>query len=60
MFETLAEAEFLADEFRTDYNANHPHSALGMMAPSRFAASWQRIGEQDRPVNPELSQGVDR
>lgn len=60
MFETLAEAKFLVDEFRTDYNASHPHSALGMMAPSRFAASWQQIGAQDRPVNPELSQGVDR
>ena len=60
VFETLAEAKFLATEFRGDYTENHPHSALGMMAPSRFAASWQRIGEKDRPVNPELSQGVDR
>lgn len=56
----LAEAKFLAAEFRADYNANHHHSALGMMSPSRFAASWQRIGEANVPVNPELSQGVDR
>ena len=56
----LAEAQFLAAEFRHHYNANHHHSALGMMSPSRFAASWQRIGEANGSVNPELSQGVDR
>ena len=59
-FATLAEAQVLAADYRDDYNANHPHSALGMMSPSRFAASWQRIGEPDRSVNPELSEGVDR
>ena len=59
-FSNLAEARFLAAEWREDYNNEHPHSALGMMAPSRFAASWQRIGEANRSVNPELSQGVDR
>jgi len=59
-FSTLTEAQVLADDYRTDYNANHPHSALAMMAPARFAASWQRIGEQNHPVNPELSAGVDR
>ncbi len=57
---TLAEARFLADQWREDYNANHPHSALGMMSPTRFAASWQRIEEANRSVNPELSEGVDR
>lgn len=59
-FSSLAEARFIAEEWRTDYNANHPHSALGMMSPSRFAASWQRIGETNGKVNPELSEGVDR
>ena len=59
-FSALAEAQFLAAEWREDYNANHHHSALGMMAPSRFAASWPRIGEATRTVNPELSEGVDR
>jgi len=59
-FSTLAEAQFLAADYRDDYNANHPHSALGMMSPSRFAASWQRIGEANGSVNPELSEGVDR
>lgn len=59
-FSSLAEAQVLAADYRLDYNANHPHSALGMMSPSRFAASWQRIGEANRSVNPELSEGVDR
>jgi putative transposase len=59
-FSSLAEAQTLAEDFRLDYNADHPHSALGMMSPSRFAASWQRIGEANRSVNPELLEGVDR
>lgn len=59
-FSTLAEAQTLAADYRDDYNTNHHHSALGMMAPSRFAASWQRIGNTNRSVNPELSQQVDR
>jgi len=59
-FSTLAEAQFLVADYRNEYNSNHPHSALGMMAPARFAASWQRIGEINRSVNPELSEGVDR
>jgi putative transposase len=31
---SLAEAQALAADWRTDYNANHPHSALGMMSPA--------------------------
>ncbi len=59
-FSTLAEAQLLAADYRHDYNTHHHHSALGMMAPTRFAASWQRIGATSRSINPELSQGVDR
>jgi len=59
-FSTLAEAQVLAADYRDEYNANHHHSALGMMAPARFAASWQRTGEANPTVNPELSHGVDR
>ena len=50
----------LAADWRSDYNANHPHSALGMMPPARFAASWQRIGNTNGSINPGLSHGVDR
>ncbi len=59
-FSSLVEAQVLTDDYRDEYNRNHPHSALGMMSPSRFAASWQRIGEANGSVNPELSEGVDR
>jgi len=60
VFTCLAEAQVLAADWRSDYNANHPHSALGMMSPARFAASWQRIGNTNVPINPGLSHGVDR
>jgi len=60
VFTCLDEARVLAADWRTDYNANHPHSALGMMSPARFAASWQRIGSTNVPVNPGLSLGVDQ
>ena len=59
-FATLAEARWLAADWQARYNNEHPHSALGMMPPSRFAASWQRIEEANGSINPELSQGVDR
>jgi len=59
-FSTLAEAQLLAADYRDDYNRNHPHSALGMMAPTRFAASWQQIGTTNQSINHELSQRVDR
>jgi putative transposase len=60
LFTSLAEAQVLASDWREDYNANHPHSALGMMSPARFAASWQRIEGTNGSVNPGLSSGVDR
>jgi len=59
-FSTLAEARFLAADWQAGYNHEHPHSALGMMSPTRFAASWQRIEGTNGSINPELSQGVDR
>jgi len=54
---TLAEAQLLLADWRIDYNSNRPHSALGMMAPDRFAASWRR---SDNPINQRLSSGMDR
>lgn len=59
-FTSLAEAKVLAADWRSDYNANHPHSALGMMSPARFAAGRQRIGNTNGSINPGLSHGVDR
>jgi len=39
-FETLLEAKVLAEDFRIDYNSYRPHSALGQLAPSKFAEQW--------------------
>jgi putative transposase len=70
VFSSLEEAKVLAEDWRTDHNANHPHSALGMVSPARFAASLRspsglaaRGGDQRRystQANPGLSLGVDR
>ena len=56
LFATLTEAQVLVEDWRGDYNERRPHSALGMMAPARFAASWRR---SDRQIK-RLSLGVDR
>ena len=56
LFATLTEAQVLVEDWRADYNERRPHSALGMMAPARFAASWRR---SDRQIK-RLSLGVDR
>ena len=39
-FSCLAEAQVLAADWQRDYDAEHPHSALGMTSPSRFAVTW--------------------
>jgi hypothetical protein len=37
----------------TDYDANHPHSALGMMSPARFAASRHESAKRlSQPPDP--------
>jgi len=36
-FLSLADARARAAEWRQDYNANHPHSSLGNLAPEEFA-----------------------
>lgn len=38
-FSCLAEAQVVIEDWRLDYNANRPHSALGMLAPAAYAAS---------------------
>jgi Integrase core domain len=57
LFSSLAEAQVLVEDWRIDYNSSRPHSALGMMAPARFAASWRQTDHQQ--IN-RLSSGVDR
>jgi transposase InsO family protein len=40
IFETLLEAQMLAEDFRMDYNTYRPHSSLGYLAPVKFAEQW--------------------
>jgi putative transposase len=39
-FSCLAEVQILAEDWRIDYNREHPHSALGYRSPDAFATSW--------------------
>ncbi len=40
-FRSIAEAQTIIEAWRQDYNANHPHSALGYAAPEVFARQWR-------------------
>lgn len=40
LFDTLLEAQVLAEDFRIEYNTYRPHSALGGLTPAEFAARW--------------------
>ena len=39
-FATLLEAKVLLEDWRTEYNHDRPHSALGMLSPVEFAKAW--------------------
>jgi len=39
-FSCLAEARVLAEDWRQEFNGEHPHSALGYRSPAAFAAAW--------------------
>jgi putative transposase len=47
-FSCLAEAKVMVEDWREDYNHRRPHSALGMLAPARFARTWR--AQHDAPV----------
>jgi putative transposase len=40
-FSCLAEAVVVIEDWRQDYNAYRPHSALGNLAPTVFASAWR-------------------
>ena len=40
LFDTLLEAQVLAEDFRVEYNNWRPHSSLGQQAPVEFASAW--------------------
>ena len=41
-FETLLEAQVLAEDFRMEYNTYRPHSALGQLTPAEFVERWNQ------------------
>jgi len=41
-FETLLEAQVLAEDFRIGYNTYRPHSSLGGLTPFEFAEQWRQ------------------
>jgi putative transposase len=40
-FATLLEAQVLVEAWRTEYNTYRPHSSLGDLTPTEYAASWR-------------------
>jgi len=42
-FTSLNEARTSIEAWRVDYNTNHPHSAIGYVAPQTYAAQWWTI-----------------
>jgi putative transposase len=49
-FSCLAEAKVLINDWREDYNERRPHSALGMMAPAKFAAAWRQAATEGKVI----------
>src|SRR5579872_4328247 len=45
-FTSLECAREMAAAWRADYNANHPHSSLGNLAPEEFARHAKKIASQ--------------
>jgi putative transposase len=41
-FETLLEAQVLAEDFRKEYNTYRPHSSLGQLTPAEFVEQWHQ------------------
>ena len=56
LFQSLAEARFLLQDYRRRYNKERPHSSLGYQTPQQFHEAW--MAENRRPevsINPGLS-----
>jgi Integrase core domain len=49
LFYTLAEAKVILADWLTAYNTEHPHSALGMQPPARFAERWREENAAPTP-----------
>jgi len=45
-FVTVTEAQLTIEDWRDDYNTQHPHGSLGRRTPTEFASTWK----EDSPV----------
>src|SRR4051812_1119887 len=52
-FSCLAEAAVVIEDWRQDYNAHRPHSALGNQPPNAFASAWRL-----RTMGPAQQSGI--
>lgn len=64
LFYTLAEAKVILADWLVAYNTEHPHSALGMLPPARFAERWRSENaaptpRSDRPTGSLREVSVD-
>jgi putative transposase len=50
LFSCLAEAKVMVADWREDYNEHHPHSALAMKAPAKFARAWRQATENGQTI----------
>jgi putative transposase len=58
LFSCLTEAQVLIEDWRIDYNQRRPHSALGMMTPSAFAAGLRQ--PRRLPTTTAAGEGVEQ
>ena len=56
IFTSLAEAQYLADSWRAEYNQFRPHSSLGHRTPAEFAATCEASGSASLRLRPRRSQ----
>jgi transposase InsO family protein len=47
LFRSLGEARRLIETWRHDYNHHRPHSKLGWLTPTNYAARWQQNEERE-------------
>ena len=57
VFTNLLEAKVLVEEYRSHYNQERPHSALGYRTPAEFAALCESIGVDGEPTK-ELESAI--
>lgn len=60
LFHSLAEARVILADWIVAYNTEHPHSALGMLPPARFAERWRKDNGAPPPCSTRPSGSLRR